>query len=144
MDPLQKQLGIFQGEITFLLETFFFVFLGLIFIINPQQIITNLGIGIFLLAILLAFRTLATMVSTKGSDLRKDRSKIILLNAQGLTPATLAIIAVNAGLPLGNTFLSLVTYVIILTNIVTTGGSIWIARNARLKSAAGPMPLKGV
>ena len=144
MDPLGKQLGVFQGEISFLLETFFFVFLGLIFVVNPEQILTNLGIGVFLLLVLLAFRSLATMVSTEGSELQKDRLKIILLNAQGLTPATLAIIAVNAGLPLGNTFLNLVTYVIILTNIVTTGASIWIAREAKLKLKANGKTLTGV
>ena len=37
IDQLENQLGIFQGEISFLLETLFFVFLGLIFSINPAQ-----------------------------------------------------------------------------------------------------------
>jgi potassium/hydrogen antiporter len=128
IDPLEKQLVTFQGEISFLLETFFFVFLGLTFSINPQTIVTDTIIGISILMILLSFRTIATTISTKGSDFQKDRKKIILMCAQGLTPATLAIVAVNAGLPLGDTFLELVTYVIILTNVVTTAGSIWITR----------------
>jgi len=63
--------------------------------------------------------------------------------AQGLTPATLAIVAVDAGLPLGDTFLELVTYVIILTNVVTTAGSMWIARKGKLESPA-PVPLGAV
>lgn len=134
IDRLQKQLGVFQGEIAFLLETFFFVFLGLIFSINPERILSNLEDGALLLAILLGFRTLASTVSTRGSEIKSDRTKIILLNAQGLTPATLAILAVNADLPLGATFLNLVTYVIILTNIVTTVGAFWITRRRKSES----------
>jgi len=134
IDRLQKQLGVFQGEIAFLLETFFFVFLGLIFSINTERILSNLEDGALLLAILLGFRTLASTVSTRGSEIKSDRTEIILLNAQGLTPATLAILAVNAGLPLGATFLNLVTYVIILTNIVTTVGAFWITRRRKSES----------
>jgi cell volume regulation protein A len=133
MDPLQMQLGVFQGEISFLLETFFFVFLGLTFSINPAQIFTNLSIGLLLLAVLLCFRTVAASVSTRNSDLSASRSVVILMCAQGLTPATLAIIAVNDGLPLAGTFLNIVTYVIILTNLVTTVGSFWISRNGKIK-----------
>jgi hypothetical protein len=48
-----------------------------------------------------------------------------------LSPATLAVVAVNDGLPLGSTFLYIVTYVIILTNVVTTAGSFWISRKMK-------------
>ena len=74
-------------------------------------------------------RVAATYISTRKSELETDRTKIILLCAQGLTPATLAILALNAGLPLAPVFLNLVTYIIILTNLVTTAGSLWIARS---------------
>jgi len=93
----------------------------LTFSINPQTIVVDTAVGISILMILLSFRTIATTISTRGSDFQKDRRKIILMCAQGLTPATLAIVAVDAGLPLGDTFLELVTYVIILTNVVTHG-----------------------
>ena len=54
--------------------------------------------------------------------------------AQGLTPATLAILAVSLQLPLADTFLNVVTYVIILTNIVTTVGSIVYTRKQKRTS----------
>ncbi len=136
IEPLEKQLVTFQGEISFLLETFFFVFLGVTFSINPHTVVTDAAIGILILLVLLSFRAIATTISTKGSDFQNDRRKIILMCAQGLTPATLAIVAVNAGLPLGDTFLEPVTYVIILTNVVTTAGSIWITRTGNLESSA--------
>lgn len=125
MDVLQKRLRVFQEEISFLMETLFFVFLGLTFEINTSQIFYNLDLGIVVVLILLLFRIFATTVSTKGSELRRDRGQIILMCAQGLVPATLAIISVQRGLPNADAFLNLVTYVIILTNVVSAIGAIW-------------------
>lgn len=81
-----------------------------------------------LLFVLLAFRTIAANLSRRNSELRTSRFIITLMCAQGLTPATLAIIVLNDGIPLAPVFLNIVTYVIILTNIVTTFGSFWFAR----------------
>ena len=53
--------------------------------------------------------------------------------AQGLTPATLAILAVSLQLPHSDTFVNIVTYIIILTNIVTTVGAILSQRETEAK-----------
>jgi cell volume regulation protein A len=124
IDSLQKQLGGFQEEISFLMETLFFVFLGLTFVVTPSLVAANLSLGILFLIVLLAVRFAATRVSTYKSELYNERRAIVLMCAQGLTPATLAILAVSLQIPLADTFLNIVTYVIILTNIVTTVGSI--------------------
>lgn len=124
IDSLQKQLGGFQEEISFLMETLFFVFLGLTFVIKPSSVVSNLLIGILILVVLLSIRFVATRVSTYRSELNNDRRVITLMCAQGLTPATLSILAVSLQIPLANTFLSIITFVIVLTNIVTTVGSI--------------------
>jgi potassium/hydrogen antiporter len=131
MDPLQKQLGTFQEEISFLLETLFFVFLGITFLIKPSQIAVNFSIGILILFSLLTIRFLATRVSTFRSELSTHRREILLMCAQGLTPATLAILAVSLQVPMADTFLNVVTYVIILTNVATTFGSILKMRQNR-------------
>jgi cell volume regulation protein A len=133
MDPLQKQLGAFQEEISFLLETLFFVFLGLTFVINPSVIITNLATSVVLVAVLLGVRYVATSVSTVRSEMRKDKRGIILMCAQGLVPATLAIIALNLQIPLANSFLNIVTYVIIITNVVTAIGAMLSSRHRNQK-----------
>lgn len=130
ISDMSDQFKKFHGEISFLLEAFFFVFLGLTFVIEPDTIIYNLGIAGAFLAILMFIRYLATRVSTKGSELEKDRQIIFLICAMGIVPATLSIVALNAGLPLANTFLNLTVYVIILTNIVTTAGVLWVSRKA--------------
>ncbi|MDG6985199.1 MAG: cation:proton antiporter [Nitrososphaerota archaeon] len=132
MEPLLQKLGVFQEELSFLMETLFFVFLGLTFEISTGSIYANLNIGVLVLFILLLFRIIAATVSTRGSDLGKDMGSIVLMCAQGLVPATLAIIAVDDGLPHASAFLNIVTYVIILTNIVTSAGAIWRIRRQKL------------
>ena len=134
MDPLAKQLEVFQGEISFFLETLFFVFLGLTFIITSSLIVNNLSVGLLILVILLATRFVAVKISTFRSELSNERRQIMLTCAMGLTPATLGVIAVSLQLPLAGTFLNIVTYIIILTNVVTTIGSILNMRQKKLNS----------
>jgi cell volume regulation protein A len=129
---MNSQFYKFQGEISFLMETFFFVFLGLVFVIVPGTILTNVVLGLVILGILLLFRYIATRASTRKSELRKDQLAIFLICAQGVVPATLSISALNDGIPLADTFVSLAVYVIILTNIVTTIGSILITRRNKV------------
>jgi potassium/hydrogen antiporter len=131
MTTLQTQLEGFQEEISFLLRTLFFVFLGLTFVINASKISANLSVAIIFLLVLLAIRIIATRVSTYKSDLQKERQIIVLMCAQGLTPATLATLAVSFQLPHSDTFLNIVTYIIIFTNIVTTVGSVLNMRKQR-------------
>lgn len=134
MDALQKQLGTFQEEISFLMETLFFVFLGLTFVIDPAVIIINLATAAVVVVVLLGVRYVATSASTFRSEFRSERRGIILMCAQGLVPATLVIIALNLQLPLANDFLSIVTYVIIITNIITAVGAILSRRRQSNKS----------
>jgi cell volume regulation protein A len=124
IDSLQKQLGEFHEEISFLMETLFFVFLGLTFVIEPSLVVSNLTLGILVLIVLLSVRFVATQISTFRSELHKEIRVIVLMCTQGLTPATLAVLAVSLQIPLAETFLNIVAYVIILTNIITTVGSI--------------------
>ena len=134
MDKLEKQIFNFQGEITFILKTFFFVFLGLILSISFSSLYFGLAAGLAILGILLFSRFIAVSVSTYKSDMVKDKLQIFISLAQGLTPATLAILALEYGIPQANTFLVLVTYVIILTNIVTTVGAFITLRGKKVKT----------
>jgi Na+:H+ antiporter len=128
MESLTKKLSEIQDEISFLLNTLFFVFLGLTFDIKVTDIQTDLMLGLAFTGILLGARAVSVFVSTVRSPISHNRPELILLSAQGVTQATLAILALNEGIPLGNTFLGLVAYVIILTNLVTTAGSFWVRR----------------
>jgi NhaP-type Na+/H+ or K+/H+ antiporter len=49
LENLRNQLGLFQEEISFLMETLFFVFLGLTFLIDPAQVGRNMSVGVIIL-----------------------------------------------------------------------------------------------
>jgi cell volume regulation protein A len=126
LDNLQHQLRGFYEEISFLLETLFFVSLGLIFVIDTKYLL----FGLMFTAVLLVTRFGAVRVSTlKNSSLASQRKIITLMCALGLTPATLAILTVTYHqeypnkLQLADTFVSVITCVIILTNIITAIGT---------------------
>ncbi len=129
IDTLKRRLFEFQGELSFLLEAFIFVFLGLIVSISLNNIFFGLLIGGMITLILLIVRGLAVSVSTFKSTISKDKKTLMLLCAQGLTPATLAVLAIGYGIPLANTFIGLVTYVIIFTNTITAVGSFFAAKH---------------
>ena len=107
--------------------------IGLTFIITPSLIVNNISVtGLLILVMLLATRFAAVKISTFRSELNKERKQIMLTCAMGLTPATLGVLAVSLQLPLADTFLNIVTYIIILTNIVTTVGSILNMRQLKI------------
>ncbi len=128
IQKLQKQLSIFQGEISFLLETFFFVFLGMVFSISLSNLIFGLEFGALMVGILLLTRTFSVTASTFGSEMSADRKAIIISCAQGLTVATLALLSLQYAIPNADTFVVLATYVIILTNVVTTIGTYFVSK----------------
>ena len=143
MDVLQSQLRTFYGEISFLLRTLFFVSLGLAFVILPGSILGSLAVGIILVAVLLVIRRSAVALSTAGSTLVSDSNLITMMCAMGLTPATLAIISVNMGLVHSDTYLNLVTYVILFTNAITAYASIRRMRRNRYPMAEFTKALEG-
>jgi len=129
IDRLQQQLTTFYEEIAFLLETLFFVSLGLIFVIEPSLLLA----GIMFTVVLLMTRYGAVKVSTIKSDLAQEKKMITFMCALGLTPATLAILTISYGIPLADTIVNVVTYVIIFTNIVT---AVWSTYYLRKKKQA--------
>jgi NhaP-type Na+/H+ or K+/H+ antiporter len=127
IDGIQRQINVFYEEISFLLETLFFVSLGLIFVIDPSFLLA----GIMFTAALLITRFGAVNISTVKSSLSEDKKIITLMCALGLTPATLAILTVAEGIPLADIFVNVITYVIVFTNIVTAGFSIYYMRKKK-------------
>ena len=127
-----SRLNHFQDEISFLLETFFFVFLGLAFVIDEQYIFMGLLYGTIFLLILLLTRYTAVSIASRHSSLAKHRFIITVMCAQGIVPASLSIYLLRYGeMQLNTIFLSLITYIIILTNVVTTVGVLWFSRKRK-------------
>ena len=126
IDPLMSKVSGIQEEISFLLNTLFFVFLGLNFDLGFHSVFMGVTVGVLLTTGLLGARSISVVAATAGAETSKNRAEVILLSAQGVTQATLAILTLSYGLPLGTTFLGLVSYVIIFTNVVTVIGAAWI------------------
>ena len=122
ISPLIFRLNEFQDEISFIFETLFFVFLGMVFIIDISTMLSYLSIATLFVLILLATRFAAVSLANLGSDIFRYRGIITILCAQGIVPASLSIYLLRYNLPLKYTFMSLITYIIILTNIITTVG----------------------
>ena len=99
-DVMQEpKMSQFQDEVSFLVRTFFFVFLGIIVNITSMDVII-LGVGITI--VLLGARQAAVWISTAGSDLAQYKKELGVLMPRGLATAIMAtypasILLENAG-----------------------------------------------
>jgi len=112
-----------QNEVSFIFETLFFVFLGMVFTINPNTILENLAIASLFTIILLITRYMAVSLANRGSETYNYKETITVLCAQGIVPATLSIYLLRYSIPDKYLYLALITYIIILTNLITTIGT---------------------
>lgn len=107
----------FYAQLSFLMRTFFFAFLGMIFYAPDLKMCL---IGFFLTALLLFARAISTAIicfRTSASDI--DRFSMSFLCARGLAAAVLASIIATYNLGLSGTAEQLVTQVIIYTSVIS-------------------------
>jgi len=117
---VKTYLARFQGEISFMLRTFFFVLLGLMFDLSESSLFVALSYGIPIVGILLVIRFLVTSSSTWRSPIASDKRIITGMCALGLTPALLSFIPLQYNLPNAYLYTLIVANIIILTNIITS------------------------
>ncbi|MDD3083681.1 MAG: cation:proton antiporter [Candidatus ainarchaeum sp.] len=122
----------FQGEISFLIKTFFFVYLGVLFQLNfltPPVIMISLSI----IAIIFVSRNIVSAILKKIRPLfTKDSKLIAFMSARGLAAAVLVSIPITMGLDkvapeiftiiVINQITAIAFLVIFGTNILTTIG----------------------
>lgn len=129
----------FQGEMAFLMRSFFFVFLGLIY--NPTIAVSTpiLLASFIMLGINLALRYIAATLATFRSQMSMDKATITVMSGQGLAHAALSLVPLQFGLPNAFVYVAVVINVIILTNIVTSVSAAYIKYRAkeRLKATKG-------
>jgi cell volume regulation protein A len=118
---LEKNMTHFQTEISLLIKTFFFVYLGIIIDLNVITLEVVL-ITLALVAIILILRALITRLLFSKALEKKDQDFIVALHARGLAAAVLATYPINMGL--NNIFtqkiVGIAFLLIIVTNITTT------------------------
>ncbi len=116
----------FQMEVTFLVRTFFFVYLGLLFSLSYLQDMTVVLMAIIIIGIIIFTRFAgAKIISLFNKAYSGNVLFITTMNARGLATASLISFPAITMLNLGNTYLqiaAIVFLVIFISNITTTIG----------------------
>ena len=111
----------FQGEITFLVRAFFFVYLGVI--LDPSVLAdrTFLMHGALIVVAIVLARIVAARLSLIGeAATKRDRSIITFLLPRGLAATVLAGMPFAAGIPGTENFLAYAFVTVAATNLVST------------------------
>ena len=130
----------FQGEISFLVRTFFFVYLGIL--VDPELLLDarTLGIGLLLFAGLLAARYIAVMATTRRLRLEGDDLVLWVMGPRGLAAAVLAAAPAQAGIPGTDSFVALAFLILVLTNLFATVGTIVLDKKGKQPPAPPAKP----
>ncbi|MBN2094476.1 MAG: cation:proton antiporter [Candidatus Aenigmarchaeota archaeon] len=106
----------FYSEISFLVKSFFFVYLGLL--MNFSSVEPYLIAGVIVLGLYL-MRPISTLVAGKNFT-PEDRAVVDSLVPKGLAPAILAGIPLKAGIPGTESFVSIVLACILISILLST------------------------
>ena len=114
----------FQGEISFLVRTFFFVYLGIL--VEPELLadVKIIGIGILVFVAMLAARYLAVMATTRKLRLEGDDLVLWIMGPRGLAAAVLAAEPARQGVPGTESFVALAFMALVLSNLFSTVGTL--------------------
>ena len=112
----------FYHQLSFLLKTFFFVYVGvLIDLSNHKALILGAILGI---AILFSRRA-SILILGKGTD--EEQNLINVVFARGLAAAAIAQLAIQANIT-GADFIAKITYIVITTTIILSSISIFVTQ----------------
>lgn len=110
----------FQRQISFLIRTFFFAFLGIIFAVRDPSLIAA---GLILSSLFLLGRYLAVRVSTyRAPTFQLDRSLMTIMLGRGLAAAVLANLVAVQGIRIASPLQDITVQVILVTVIISALG----------------------
>jgi len=123
---IEQSIKSFQMEVSFLVRTFFFVYLGLLFKPVYLQNMLVIGIALLIMIVILLARFVGSKIISKFKpEFAGDTLLLVTMNARGLAAAGLisypAIVSLNLG-EVFNQMAAIVFIVILLSNIITTIG----------------------
>jgi cell volume regulation protein A len=113
----------FQGEISFIVRTFFFVYLGALvdFAVLADLFIWALAIVLFV--IMLIARYIAVVATTLSPKLQGDAKILLAMGPRGLAAAVLAAEPASRGIAGTESFVGLAFLILLFTNILSTAGA---------------------
>ena len=133
MFTLDREMKAFHAEVSFFIKSFFFVFLGIIVLVDSMVLV----LGITIAAILMISRVIVVLVTTsalkRGEKFNYlERGVILSMTPRGLATAVLAQFPFLFGFPehVATTFSGVAFVVIIVTVITTTISTAFFSRRA--------------
>jgi cell volume regulation protein A len=139
---LDNRIKEFEGEVSFFVRTFFFVYLGVMFSFENITL-WILGSIIILIAIYMGVRLLVTYVTVSWKkELTCDWQILATMLPRGLAAAVLATLPASNNIQGTEIFVGLVFLVILFTNIIPTAAAFIFERkkdndNKKAKNAQG-------
>lgn len=119
---VESTIKFFHGEMTFFIRTFFFVYLGEIFVFKYLDARFFLvSIALFLIIIVVRYASVYLTVKI-FSEKKGDRFLMLSMMPRGLASAVLAILPASAKISGSEVFIDITFAIIILTNILMTFG----------------------
>ena len=106
----------FHSELTFIIRSFFFTFIGLIYVFTG---INELLLGLSVSLLLHFSRFLAVNLGTIKSSLREDFPAIGVVVGKGVTAAAMSTLPLAYGLPNAAFYTSIALNVILFTNVLS-------------------------
>ncbi|MGB0652677.1 MAG: cation:proton antiporter [Thermoplasmatota archaeon] len=126
----------FQGELAFLVRTFFFVYLGILVDFDLLLDPIIFGVGCLLFVGLVAARYVAVALASRSPRLKGDAGIMLAMMPRGLAAAVLAAAPMEAGIEGTESFVALAFLLLVLTNLATTVGAFTMER--RQSGTPGP------
>lgn len=135
----------FQGEISFLVRTFFFIYLGILVDLDLLRDGYTWAIGVLILAAMVVARYLAVAITTRSLRMRGDAAVMLAMMPRGLAAAVLAAEPATRKIPGTERFVALAFLALVLTNLLATVGGLVLERRAGPKptSSDAPVDAKG-
>jgi potassium/hydrogen antiporter len=129
-------------ELSFLIRTFFFVYLGLL--LDFRAMTPRIGIsGLVVVLLLLGSRWLAVLAIRRRSRLSRGESHLVVtMMPRGLATAVMAFLVVQQKMEGADLFPLYAFMVIVLTNILMTAGAIAAERRLRKESSVATEKLE--
>ena len=116
LSRLRNSVVKFHAELTFIVVTFFFTFIGLIYVFSG---VVDLVIGLVISLLIHGTRYVAVKIGTWRSPLSRDLPVIGLIVGKGAAAATMSTLPLAYGLPNTAILTSIALNVILFTNIVS-------------------------
>jgi hypothetical protein len=129
----------FNGEVAFLVRSFFFVYLGLILDVSALTLAFILGALLVLVAIMAARGVAVWLMTVKSDSMRPFRRLLMATIPRGMTAAVVSTLPATQGIGGTEAFVAYAVVVIIVTNLLFTVGLFlfWVAVRQGWVSAPG-------